>query len=979
MAFMKNSGKNSFVYKLLLMGSMIFLFFINNNKVYASPEQEKNVLFISSYSGSFITVPDEITGLQKVFDKNNVNLKVEYMDTKRYPSHENLENFYESLKYKLKNSPTYDAVIVGDDAALQFAMDYQEELFSELPIIFIGINDRERAEKAASNPYMTGIIEEAALLDNIKLAKHLNEKATNVVAIVDNSITGQGDQKQIDAIGKQFDNLEIRMLNVSNHSYDEFGTILEGIGEDTILIFLDMNQDITGEYLSLDKQFQLIKEHTNTPVYRISAGGVGAGLLGGKMIDYEEFGTRAAELTMEVFTGKSIDSMMLIEETPYFYIFDYEILKKYNIDEKLIPDGAILINKKINPLEKYKKYIIMIEVVFVFLSILAIILIIDNIKRRKMQRELQDSHDELMATYEELTASEEELQMQYNIMQEHDKEINLLYEKYDIAITGTNSAVWELCLDTNELLISKNIKLIVNKLIPESGNLEYMLNYVIHPDYRKMVLTEIEKYIYGEKEEINIQVPTNVEGERRWILIRGKGIQGDDGEFNKIYGIFLDITTMKEQEEYIKYYASHDYLTHLPNRMKFIETLSEELIKKANGAVLLFDVDDFKSINDTLGHVYGDELLKQIADRLRSINDEKMFAARMGGDEFLVLLKDVTTIENTDWYVERIKNELSEVFSFEGIENYINFSMGITFYPKDSANINELIMNADTAMYKVKQNGKNSCTYYHEDMKNEIRSKKEIEDILRKAIKEDGFCLHYQPQVDVKTGMIVGFEALLRLKNHSISPAEFIPVAEERGSITEIGRWVVKEAVKQMADWKNRGLGEKTVAINYSCKQLGDKGYIDYVRQLLKEYNIKSEFLEIEITESILLENDVQTIEFLEELKMYGFKIALDDFGTGYSSLNYLTYIPVDKIKLDKSIIDKFLEYESIKVIESLISLAHSLNLKITAEGVEDFSEFTKLEQSNCDYIQGYLFSKPLIENDVENIYNKNLIREYRI
>jgi EAL domain-containing protein (putative c-di-GMP-specific phosphodiesterase class I) len=283
-------------------------------------------------------------------------------------------------------------------------------------------------------------------------------------------------------------------------------------------------------------------------------------------------------------------------------------------------------------------------------------------------------------------------------------------------------------------------------------------------------------------------------------------------------------------------------------------------------------------------------------------------------------------------------------------------------------------MNADTAMYKVKRGGKNSCIYYHEDMKNEIKSKREIESILRHALKHNEFTIYYQPQVDVQTGLIVSFEALLRLKRYSIGPGVFIPIAEETGHIIEIGRWVAREVIKQLADWQRKGFPPKPVAINYSGKQLRDKEYINYVRQLLNDYNMKEEYIEIEITEGILLENDVQTIEFLGELKKYGFKIALDDFGTGYSSLNYLTYLPVNKIKLDKSINDKFLELDNNKVMESLISLAHSLNLTITAEGIEDWDKFLKLMQSNCDYIQGYLFSKPLIASEVEGVYNKNFI-----
>ncbi len=974
--FMVKCGKYKCWNFVFLLIGIAITFFIEYNHVYATAE-EKSVLFISSYSESFITVPLQIKGLRNVFTDNNVKLESEFMDTKRYSSDENIHNFYESLKYKLKNGPIYDAIIVGDDPALQFAMDYQTELFQGVPIIFMGINDKERAETAASNSYMTGMIEETSLVENIELANRFHPDATKVMAIVDSTLTGQGDQKQFETACKEFDGLESQVLNVSNYTFEEFGTMLEGIDKDTILLFLSMNQDITKEYLDMDKQFQFIKEHTSVPVYRASIGGVGEGLIGGKMIDYEAFGTTAANLVLDIFAGKSIDSIPLIEETPYHYFFDYKIIKKYNIEESLIPKGSVLLNKKVNPLEKYKKYIMVAGIIFAFFSVFVVVLIIDNVKRRKIQKELQDSHEELAATYEELTASEEELQAQYDVVEQRANEVSSLYQKYDIAITSTDSAVWELDLDTEELEISKNFEQLINKQVPKRGNIYPILDDLIHVDYRNDLIEEIKKYVNGENEEVNIQVLTNVmESERRWILIRGKGIKNSDGNFNKLYGIILDTTTMKEQEEYIEYFARHDYLTHLPNRMQFMEILSDELKRNGQGAVLLFDIDDFKSINDTLGHVYGDELLKQIAERLKRISDKQMFVARLGGDEFLILLKDISTIERVDEYVQRINDAFAENFSFKGIEDYVNFSMGITFYPKDSNNMNQLIMNADTAMYKVKRGGKDSCIYYHEDMKKEIKSKKEIETILRNALKENGFCLYYQPQVEVETGLIVGFEALLRMKNYSISPSVFIPIAEETGYIIEIGRWVAKEAIQQMSYWKNKGFEQKMVAINYSGKQLRDRGYIDYVRQLLQEYDIKEEYIEIEITEGILLENNIQTFEFLQELKKYGFRIALDDFGTGYSSLNYLTYLPVNKIKLDKSINDKFLELDNIKVMESLISLTHSLNLKITAEGIEDWSKFLKLKQCNCDYIQGYLFSKPLIANDVEKIYSNRFIYE---
>jgi diguanylate cyclase (GGDEF)-like protein len=801
--------------------------------------ENKRILFISSYSESFITVPEQLAGILSVFQSHGANVDFEYMDTKRLSSEENIQHFYTSLKFKLKNLPTYDAIIVGDDTALQFAMDKQEELFDAVPIVFFGINDKDRAMLADALPNMAGSIEETSIIENLEIAYQFNSSATKVIGIVDGTLTGQGDKKQLEAASRAFEALEFNTLNVSEYTFEEFGKILEGIGEDTILLFQSMNQDSSGNYLDLEDQFEFLREHTRVPVFRASVGGIGKGLLGGRMIDYKKMGVNAAETVYQILTGTSIDTMELVRQTPYYYIFDYELIQKYKIDENRIPDGAVLYNKEVSPLERYSKLIIAAGVIFLFLSIITVVLIIDNIKRRKMQKELQESHEELVSIYEELTASEEELEVQYE---------------------------------------------------------------------------KIEKM------------------------------------------------------------AKHDYLTGLPNRFHFVERLSRELKNYSYGAVMLLDIDNFKGINDTLGHVYGDHLLRIIAERFHKITDEKLFCARLGGDEFLILLSQVQEQKEIDEYVKRIQMLFDEAFLYEENENYISFSMGVTLYPKDSNNLDQLIMNADAAMYQVKHGGKNNYIYYHENMKNEITSKKEIEGILRQALKEKGFHLCYQPQVDAKTGDIASFEALLRLNDHNISPGIFIPVAEETGHIIEIGRWITEEAIMQLDSWRKKGYQEKIVSINYSSKQMRDKHYITYLKHLLKEYDISPKFIEIEITESIFLEDDTQTLEFLKELKEAGIKIALDDFGTGYSSLNYLTYIPVDKLKLDKSINDKFLLSENIGVMDSIISLAHSLRLKITAEGIEDMDKYLQLRHSGCDYIQGYLFSKPLKAEEIEKIYNRNLL-----
>ncbi len=939
---------------------------------YISVTADKRVLYIGSYNEEFLSVSDELAGIHSVFNAQGIDLDVEFMDTKLYPEEENLLNFYDTIKYKLEHTKKYDAVITAHDAALQFVLDYQEELFEGIPVYFYGINDFARAETAAENPYMTGAIEKASIEDNISLGRSMISGASKVVGIVDSTLTGIGDKKQLLEAETEFSDLTFTILSTADYSFDELASELQKIDSSTIVILFTLSRDKEGNYIDLQDQFAFISSNVNAPVFRISIGGVGDGLLGGKMIDYREFGVRAANTITDIFGGKDVGSISLDVDTPYHYVFDNNILEKYNISADTVPDGSIIINENINPLVKYKKYIMLTCAVIAVLTVFAIVLVIDNIKRRKMQKALLESNEELQQIYEELMASEEELKTQYETIENHAKEVSSLYQKYETAISGTNSAVWEFNLETRLIEISQNFEKIFGKNIPTKGNVYNVLNKLTEKEIQKEVIDMIQKYIHEEIDEVNIQIPfMNEKGEKRWILLRGNGIFDLNGKLTDMTGIFLDITNEKAKEEYIEYFARHDYLTNLPNRMDFETVLSEELRQNRSGALLLFDVDDFKSINDTMGHSFGDEILKQIADRLKKLCDSKVYVARMGGDEFFILVKGAENEAALDCFLTKINQVISQAFVYGAIEEFINCSIGITFYPKDSNNINQLMMNADTAMYRVKKSGKNNYVFYHEDMKKELRERKEVENVLRQATKDGNFELLYQPEVDAYTGEITGFEALLRLSGFQVSPAVFIPIAEETGDIVEIGRWVAKEAISQMARWKEKGFPEKIMALNYSVKQLRDKGFLDYILALLKEYNIAPEYLEIEVTEGILMEKTEATIRFLHNIRNAGIRLALDDFGSGYSSLSYLTFLPVNKIKLDKSINDKFLDIENLQVMDSIISLIHGLKLSITAEGIEDYDKFKKLKTCGCNTIQGYLFSRPLKAYDIEQIYNK--------
>lgn len=964
------------LFLILLFGSFFLSFHIKAH--HSIPK----VLFISSYSESFESVPNQIKGIQEVLDSNGILYDIEYMDTKRLNTEKNIELFYTTLKYKLSSLPPYDGIIVGDDTALEFVTKYQEELFYKLPITFLGINDFQRAHTARENPYMTGIIEEASLEDIINIALTFNPKATKVVGLVENSSTGLGDKKQFYLHEDLFPQLHFDDLNISDYTFDEMAQKLEEIEDNTILLFLSMYTDKVGEFYTMKEAAQFLAKHSPVPVYRATIGGIGDGILGGKMISYEEAGRIAAQMMVDVFNGTPIETIPLIENSPNFYIFDYNIIQKYNIDKNLIPEDAILINQKISFYQQNKNLVIGILITIIVLTIISLILTIDNIRHRMMEKKLLESHEELSATYEELSAIEEELRIQYNSAQKHALDIKILNQKYENAILGTDSVVWEVDLKTGKVSFSNNLENLFQISPNQFSSLESILQCIPDKSARYYLVDHFRKYRDNEIDYINVQFPITMPYDTiKWISIRGKGITEEDKladtGLHILHGILTDTTKAKEQEEHINHLAHHDYLTGLPNRVAFADYLKNEMSKGLPLVLALMDIDDFKSINDTMGHIHGDKILKEVADRLNEFKSFHVSFSRFGGDEFTILISNWDS--SADTKITAIMNRLKEPMLIDQVEHYVKYSLGITYYPDDSEDMTQLLMNADTAMYKAKHNGKNQHLFYNTQMQEEVREKERINQILRNAVKNDGFFLVYHPQVSVKTGEIIGFEALLRLKENFIPPNIFISIAEETDLIFYIGRLVTMTAIKQAALWKEQGHVPKIISINFSSKQIKDKGYLSYLKSTLSEYQIEPEYIQIEITESILMEESDDTLIFLEHLKALGVKIAMDDFGTGFSSINYLSYIPVDNVKLDKSLCDKFLGYKDDRVIKNIISLVHSFDIEIIAEGIEEMGQYEQLKSYDCDIIQGYLFSKPLPAEEAEKIYDKNFLQDKTI
>lgn len=440
--------------------------------------------------------------------------------------------------------------------------------------------------------------------------------------------------------------------------------------------------------------------------------------------------------------------------------------------------------------------------------------------------------------------------------------------------------------------------------------------------------------------------------------------------YNSTLSSLSDLTVKYEElnknKESMKKLAYTDYLTELPNRTAFTEMLDNIMLtlrSEETIAVMDIDIDNFKNINDSLGHSYGDELLIDVTYRLKQVMDENDYLARIGGDEFILLsqnLKDTLAYEEK---IKKIKNVFSYPFVLSTKEYFVTVSIGVAFAPKDGKTSQILIKNVDSAMYVAKANGKNTHAYFDYSYNQKLTEKIETQSELRKALERDEFVLYYQAQMDLSTKKVVGFEALIRWQHPTkglIYPNDFISIAEETGLIIPIGQWVLKTACTQLKQWSEDYPGIN-MAVNLSARQFKDKDLVKLVCDVIHETGINPNNLELEITETIALDDIEYTISTIKELRMIGVSFSLDDFGTGYSSMNYLKRLPVSNLKIDKSFLDTVMEDScDQKIIQTIITLARNLNLYVIAEGVESFDQESFLKESQCNKAQGYLYSKPV-------------------
>lgn len=610
-------------------------------------------------------------------------------------------------------------------------------------------------------------------------------------------------------------------------------------------------------------------------------------------------------------------------------------------------------------------------------AILLFVLIYNQMQKLKESRHrLLMSYEELESSYEELIAMESELEENYNSLKKQQATLAETEEKYRLIVEGSNENIWDFNKQTGTMMFSRTKEMLGYGETEISSTYEGWKS-LVHPDDLLTAEKAEEQHSIGSVPYYYCEYRMKEKkGDYRWVQSRGKVARDKNGNVLRMAGSHLDVTGQKKMMMEMYDMAFYDKLTKLGNRTLFYDHLKKVLLshqrKRKQFALLIVDLDDFKRINDTRGHLVGDEMLKQVARRFEGIADNGEILARSGGDEFFILKPRINNLLDVEELALDVLKSFETPFTIEESEFFIGASIGIAVYPDDGDDRDTLIQHADVAMNEAKAGGKNKYRFFDQNIRERVATWMEKEKDLRYAIQREEFLVYYQPILDLSTSQICGAEALIRWNHPTegiLSPFHFIDIAEETGQILPIGQWVMETVLKHKRDWKNSKGNSLMVSVNISPVQFKRQDISEWIEKLIHYYEIDPEYLHIEITENVAMENMHHSVKVLERIRNLGVKVALDDFGTGYSSLNYLRALPLDILKIDKAFISQLEKNKKeAAIVKQIINMAHELDLKVTAEGVEEKEQIDILKLFGCENVQGYFYYKPMSEEDFRKI-----------
>tara|TARA_Y100000739_G_scaffold123854_1_gene106580 strand:- start:198 stop:1862 length:1665 start_codon:yes stop_codon:yes gene_type:complete len=549
---------------------------------------------------------------------------------------------------------------------------------------------------------------------------------------------------------------------------------------------------------------------------------------------------------------------------------------------------------------------------------------------------------------------------------------------------ASNDGLWDWDLKTNKILYSDRWKEMLGFNDDEISDTADEWLSRVHPEDHDRVRASIDAYLEGTTSNFEIEYRIrHFSDNYLWMMAKGLAIRTSDGRATRFAGSQTDVSERKSNEEQMIHDALHDTLTSIPNRTLLLDRIRQSLVRrkrypKTSFAIIFIDLDRFRLVNESLGHIHGDELLQLISARLKETIPIGDTVARLGGDEFSILLQDINSVRDVEVIAKDIQNLFSKPFFLGDREVFASASMGIAHSDNDYKTPEEILRDAELAMYRAKREGKSQSIVFQPQFRQSSLSPIDLDTDLRRALDRDEMELHYQPIISMRDRTISGFEALLRWSHRSrgvISPNEFIPLAEETGLIYDLGQWVLGKACKQIAAWNKSKKKEDQleISINLSSRQFSDPNLVEGIVENIEKSGFDAEFLKIEITESALMQNAQRSVSMLNQLKDLNIKVCVDDFGTGYSSLSYLHTFPIDTLKIDRSFVhDMSRNFRNMEIIRTIIMLAHNLKLDVIAEGVETGEQDAQLSALGCQFAQGFYFSRPINSSDAALLIQQN-------
>lgn len=901
------------------------------------------ILLIYSYHPTFPTSPKVLAGLLAGFGESPPVIEIEYMDSKRFYDDTSLALFRQGISHKLQHRDPYDIVITVDDNALHFVLKHKEKLLPNIPLVFLGLNNRQLAEELSTDPMITGVVEAASIDENIKLIQSLRPEMQQLHIIFDGLTSGLSDLRTTMSLQDQFPLLPFHVISLPELSWNEFKATLAEVPKKDALLLLSAYRDSHGKSISFESSLNLIKDSSVAPVFHPYEHGMGGGILGGVVISHREQGLQAGLMAKKILTGAPVRTIPILSKSPNIPLFDKRQLDLLDIPIAMLPSDSDVRFDQESIFLYYWRETAVVTIIMALMVLIVIVLARSNRARLVISRSLLESESKLRAILDNIDV--------YIYMK--DEQGKYLFANH-LMLAQFNISLSE--------IVSKTDKDLFDKKTAEK---------IIEVD--KQVMQSGRRY---KKEESHWLPDFNLYQD---VLTTKIPLINEDGDSYALCGISLDITEQKAHEKKLEQIAHYDHLTGLPNRVLFYDRLQlamKSAVREGTQISLLYlDLDRFKEVNDAYGHMHGDRLLQLITERIQLTILEHDTVARLGGDEFVVLLANTGEPEDDIEITQRILNALTEPMVVDGSILSVTASIGITRYPQaDPIEVEHLLRQADQAMYIAKSSGRSRFHFFDSATEKLALRQENLLARVADGLKRQEFKLYYQPKIDLSDGRMIGMEALIRWHHPErglLAPAAFLPDVERHRLMIDIDEWVIGEALSQLEQWRQVGLSIP-VSVNVSYLYFKNKNLAAELQQMLNKYpQLPASLLELEVLETQALENLEEAATVMRECQQLGVNFALDDFGTGFSSLTYLKQLPINILKVDRSFVINMLEDEEDRnILQGILALCQAFNIKAIAEGLETKEHGVQLKAMGYRYAQGYGIAKPMPAEEIVEWFN---------